>query len=346
MKPWGSCHGPPADRPAALHPDSAVMAYERALEKKLARKMTKAIVDFELIEDGDRVMVGLSGGKDSWALMQLLDALRRRAPVDFTLVAVNVHSGYRDYQHDAIAQACARRGWELRIEHTTIGEIIDDKLDEGTTPCSLCARLRRGVLYRIAGEVGATKIALGHHADDFIETLLLNLFFAGALKAMPARLVSDDRRHVVIRPLAYISEEEARGLYPAGRVARDRLLLPGLWRSGSAAAARQASVARSRTRASGGQAVDAEGSRQRGGAASPGPAHQPGGGAPGERGRIPDRTPAVTRRGGGRLSAPDARPGIAARGTALSARARPCGRVGSFAGAKLLRRKLRASGNR
>ena len=186
------------------------MAYESALEKKLARKMTKAIVDFELIEDGDRVMVGLSGGKDSWALMQLLDALRRRAPVDFTLVAVNVDSGYRDYKHDSIARACAERGWELRIEHTSIGEIIDDKLDERATPCSLCARLRRGVLYRIAGEVGATKIALGHHADDFIETLLLNLFFAGSLKAMPARLVSDDRRHVVIRPLVYVSEEEAR----------------------------------------------------------------------------------------------------------------------------------------
>ena len=186
------------------------MAYESALQKKLARKMTKAIVDFGLIEDGDRVMVGLSGGKDSWALMHLLDALRRRAPISFTLVAVNVHSGYRDYQHDAIARACAERGWELRIEHTSIGEIIDDKLDEGATPCSLCARLRRGVLYRIAGEVGATKIALGHHADDFIETLLLNLFFAGALKAMPARLVSDDRRHVVVRPLVYVGEEEAR----------------------------------------------------------------------------------------------------------------------------------------
>jgi len=190
--------------------DSAVMAYESALEKKLARKVTKAIVDFELIEDGDRVMVGLSGGKDSWALMQLLDALRRRAPVDFTLVAVNVHSGYRDYRHDAIERACEERGWELRVEHTTIGAIIDDKLDERATPCSLCARLRRGVLYRIAGEVGATKIALGHHADDFIETLLLNLFFAGALKAMPARLVSDDRRHVVVRPLVYVGEEEAR----------------------------------------------------------------------------------------------------------------------------------------
>lgn len=186
------------------------MAYESALERKLARKMTRAVVDFDLVEDGDRVMVGLSGGKDSWALMQLLDALRRRAPVDFTLVAVNVHSGYRDYRHETIAEACAERGWALRIEHTSIGEIIEEKLDERATPCSLCARLRRGVLYRIADEVGATKIALGHHADDFIETLLLNLFFAGALKAMPARLVSDDRRHVVVRPLVYIGEEEAR----------------------------------------------------------------------------------------------------------------------------------------
>ena len=186
------------------------MAYDSALEKKLARKTTRAIVDFDLVEDGDRVMVGLSGGKDSWALMQILDALRRRAPIQFSLIAVNVDSGYRDYKHDTIARTCEARGWEYRIEHTSIGEIIDDKLDERSTPCSLCARLRRGVLYRIAGEVGATKIALGHHADDFIETLLLNLFFAGALKAMPARLLSDDGRHVVIRPLVYISEEEAR----------------------------------------------------------------------------------------------------------------------------------------
>ena len=186
------------------------MAYDSALEKKLARKTTRAIVDFDLVEDGDRVMVGLSGGKDSWALMQILDALRRRAPIQFSLIAVNVDSGYRDYKHDTIARTCQARGWEYRIEHTSIGEIIDDKLDERATPCALCARLRRGGLYRIAGEVGATKIALGHHADDFIETLLLNLFFAGALKAMPARLVSDDGRHVVIRPLVYISEEEAR----------------------------------------------------------------------------------------------------------------------------------------
>ena len=186
------------------------MAYESALEKRLARKATKAIVDFDMIEDGDRVMVGLSGGKDSWALMQLLDALRRRAPIEFSVIAVNVDSGYVDYKHETIARTCEARGWEYRIEHTKIGAIIDDKLDETATPCSLCARLRRGVLYRIASELGATKIALGHHADDFIETLLLNLFFSGSLKAMPARLLSDDRQHVVIRPLVYVSEEEAR----------------------------------------------------------------------------------------------------------------------------------------
>ncbi|MEE2791393.1 MAG: tRNA 2-thiocytidine(32) synthetase TtcA [Acidobacteriota bacterium] len=186
------------------------MAYGSALEKKLARKTTRAIVDFELMEDEDRVTVGLSGGRHSWALMQLLDTLRRRALIDFTLVAVNVDSGYRDYKHATIARTCEQRGWNLRIVHTSLGEIIDDKLDARATPCSLCARLRRGVLYRMGTEVGATKIALGHHADDFIETLLLNLFFSGALKAMPSRLVSDDRRHVVIRPLVYVSEEEAR----------------------------------------------------------------------------------------------------------------------------------------
>ena len=186
------------------------MAYGSALEKKLARKTTRAIVDFELIEDGDRVMVGLSGGKGGWALMQLPDTQRRRAPIDFTLVAVHVDSGYRYYKHATIARRCEQRGWGLRIVHTSISEIIGGKLDARATACSLCARLHRGVLYRMATEVGATKIALGHHADDFIETLLLNLFFSGALKAMPARLVSDDRRHVVIRPLVYVSEEEAR----------------------------------------------------------------------------------------------------------------------------------------
>jgi tRNA 2-thiocytidine biosynthesis protein TtcA len=186
------------------------MAYRSDLETRVAKKTTKAIVDYKMIEDGDRVMVGLSGGKDSWALLQILDVLRQRAPITFSLVAVNVDSGYKEYKHDVIAKTCEARGWEYRIEHTDIGELIDDMLDADQTPCSLCARFRRGVLYRIATDVGATKIALGHHADDFIETLLLNLFFAGALKAMPAKLVSDDGRHVVIRPFVYVGEDEAR----------------------------------------------------------------------------------------------------------------------------------------
>src|SRR5215204_5472137 len=185
------------------------MAYRSPLEARVSKKTTKAITDFNLIEDGDRIMVGLSGGKDSWALMQILDNLRQRAPIDFSLIAVNVDSGYKEFKHDVIARTCEARGWEYRIEHTAIGEVMDDLLEANATPCSLCARLRRGVLYRIAGEEGATKIALGHHLDDFIETLLLNLFFGGSLKAMPARLVSDDQRHVVIRPLVYVSEQEA-----------------------------------------------------------------------------------------------------------------------------------------
>ena len=186
------------------------MAYSTPLEARIGRKVTKAVTDFSLIEDGDRIMVGLSGGKDSWALLQILDKMRLQAPIDFSLIAVNVDSGYKEYKHDLIAKTCEARGWEYRIEHTSIGEVIDDILEANATPCSLCARLRRGVLYRIATEVGATKIALGHHLDDFIETLLLNLFFSGALKAMPARLVSDSGEHVVIRPLVYVGEDEAR----------------------------------------------------------------------------------------------------------------------------------------
>ena len=186
------------------------MGYRTPLEARIAKKTTKAITDFNLVEDGDRIMVGLSGGKDSWALIQILDVLQQRAPIDFSIVAVNVDSGYEGYQHKQVAAACQERGWEFHSEHTTIGAVIDDKLESDDTPCSLCARLRRGVLYRLAKQTGATKIALGHHLDDFVETVLLNLFFAGALKAMPARLTSDNGQHVVIRPLVYVTEAEAR----------------------------------------------------------------------------------------------------------------------------------------
>jgi len=186
------------------------MSYRNTREASLARKVTRAITAHGLIEDGDRVMVGLSGGKDSWALMQILDVLRRRAPITFSLVAVTVDSGYEGFQHDLIHQACVARGWEHHVERTSIGSVMDDLLEAGDTPCSLCARFRRGVLYRLAAGLGATKIALGHHSDDFIETALLNLFFAGALKAMPAKLVSDNGHHIVIRPLFLVSEDEAR----------------------------------------------------------------------------------------------------------------------------------------
>jgi tRNA 2-thiocytidine biosynthesis protein TtcA len=185
------------------------VSYASALQARVAKNVARASIDFGLIEDGDRIMVGLSGGKDSWTLLHALEVIRRRAPIRFSLIAVNVDSGYKEFKHDLIRRTCEAHGWEVRIEHTTIGEIMDDLLEANATPCSLCARLRRGVLYRLADEVGATKIALGHHLDDFAETLLLNLFFAGALKAMPARLVSDDGRHVVIRPLVYVSEQEA-----------------------------------------------------------------------------------------------------------------------------------------
>ena len=186
------------------------MSYKTPLEARLAKKVTRAITEHRLIENGDRVMVGLSGGKDSWALMNILDVLRKRAPIDFSLIAITVDSGYEGFRHDLIAQACEERGWEFKIQHTGIGGVMDDLLEASDTPCSLCARLRRGVLYRLAKEVGATKIALGHHLDDFIETLLLNLFFQGSLKAMPARLVSDNGEHVVVRPLVYVTESEAR----------------------------------------------------------------------------------------------------------------------------------------
>src|SRR4051794_7423349 len=165
------------------------MAYRSDLEARLARKTTRAIVDYQMIDDGDRVMVGLSGGKDSWALLQILDVLRQRAPVRFSLIAVNVDSGYKEYKHDLIARTCEARSWDYRIEHTGIGELIEARRGGGGPPGSRGAGLRCGVLYRIAKEVGASKLARGHPADVFIEPLLLNLFFARS-DAHPSELRS------------------------------------------------------------------------------------------------------------------------------------------------------------
>ena len=239
------------------------VGYRTPLEARIAKKTTKAITDFNLVEDGDRIMVGLSGGKDSWALIQILDVLQQRAPIDFSIVAVNVDSGYEGYQHTQVAAACQERGWEFHSEHTTIGAVIDDKLESDDTPCSLCARLRRGVLYRLAKQTGATKIALGHHLDDFVETVLLNLFFAGALKAMPARLTSDNGAARGDPPAGLRHRGRGARLLQGARAADHRLLLPGVRRPQPAAPARQAADRRARARAPQRQGVDDQGARQR-----------------------------------------------------------------------------------
>ncbi len=218
------------------------VGYSTHLESKVARKVTKAIHDFNLIEDGDRVMVGLSGGKDSWALIQILDVLRKRAPINFSIIGVNIDSGYEDFQHGTIKSTCDAHGWECHVEHTNIGEVMDDLLAANSTPCSLCARLRRGALYRLADKVGATKIALGHHADDFIETLLLNLFFEGSLKAMPAQAGVRRSRAHRHSPARVCERGRLPRLHDVDEAAGHRLLLPGVRRSEPAAAAHQAAA--------------------------------------------------------------------------------------------------------
>ncbi len=178
------------------------------LERSLIAHLGRAIHDWELIDDGDRVMVGMSGGKDSYALMWLLGRLRKRAPIDFELVGVNLDQGHPGFTPGVIADWLQANGFSAQMLKEDTYSIVTSKIPQGKTYCPLCSRLRRGILYDAAERLGCTKIALGHHRDDVIETLLLNLFFAGQLKAMPAKLVSDDGRNTVIRPLVYAPEEE------------------------------------------------------------------------------------------------------------------------------------------
>ncbi|CAD5374189.1 putative C32 tRNA thiolase [Rubrivivax sp. A210] len=178
------------------------------LSKRLHRQVGQAIADFNMIEAGDKVMVCLSGGKDSHGLLDILLGLRQRSPVPFDLVAVNLDQKQPGFPAQVLPDYLAGLGIPFHIEAQDTYSVVKKLVPEGRTMCSLCSRLRRGILYRVAGELGATKIALGHHRDDMVVTLLMNMFFGSRIKGMPPKLVSDDGRHVVIRPLAYVDETD------------------------------------------------------------------------------------------------------------------------------------------
>jgi tRNA 2-thiocytidine biosynthesis protein TtcA len=189
-------------------PAEKIALENNKLHKRLCRLVGQAIGDFNMIEDGDKVMVCLSGGKDSYALLDILMTLRERAPIHFDIVAVNLDQKQPNFPAEVLPAYLTELGIAFHIENQDTYSIVKRLIPEGKTTCSLCSRLRRGILYRVADELGATKIALGHHRDDILETFFLNMFFGGKIKGMPAKLVSDDGKHMVIRPMAYVKEAD------------------------------------------------------------------------------------------------------------------------------------------
>jgi tRNA 2-thiocytidine biosynthesis protein TtcA len=185
-----------------------VALIEDGLFRRIKKQTGQAVGDFNLIEAGDRIAVGVSGGKDSYSLLHIMESLRRRSPVKYELVAVNVDSGFPGYRKEVVEAHLQEHGFTYRMEPTDCYRIIEEKRRPGSSYCSFCARLRRGVLYTVAEELGCNKIALGHHLDDFIETLLLNQFYVGTLAAMSPKLLADNGRQTVIRPFVYVEEKD------------------------------------------------------------------------------------------------------------------------------------------